>query len=598
MKAVWKWLIGIVAFIIIALLGASWYLSRNWKPLMEDKLSEMIKNASDSLYTLTYDDLDVNFALGNVTLKNVLLSADSNVYAQLESIKKAPDNRYNIKMSALKIKRFGIMDILRSRKLTINSIALESPEVEITNKYHAYNDTLSNEPKKTLYESVKDVLSSVNVEDVTVDQVQMKYVKLDNGKSSEFSLKDVRVRVHDILIDETSASDSTRFYHTKMVEVDLPGFEYEFANGFYMAKFDSLKINTRDRNVLLTNVDYKPVMNKAAYFKKRGKNQTMAVLHFDTLRIEDLNFQKLIENQQTIAKKIQLKNGFAKLYGDKRYPKSPKNQIGQAPHQKLMRVKSLINIDTVLVDNITVEYGEMSGKYHEEGVITFNGSTGYLSNVTNDSLALKANRFTKADLRTRVMNSGNLHAQFSFDMLSKAGDYTYKGSLGAMKATSFNKILQPLLNVKIASGNIYSMRFDLAGTDHRTRGDFRFNYDNLQIELLNEKGEDGVQTSKKVLSFLVNKVIINDGNPDANEVYHVGRVNYQRVPEHTFFKNLWQGLLDGIKQTAGISKDREDQLRRRGELAKRASENAKQASENTKGFFKRVFGKKKSNEDK
>lgn len=588
MKPIWKWIIGIFILLVVALSGGVYYFSRNWKPIVEEKLQEVIKNSTDSLYKLNYDRLDLNVALGNVTLENASLVPDTAVYAQLENSQKAPDNLYNIRLKALKIRRFGIIDILTNRKLTIKSISLEDPEIHLTNKYHAYNDTVVSESKKTLYESVKDVLQSVNVRDIMMDNVSFKYSKLSEGKSSDFSVKDIKISVHDVLIDETSLTDTSRLMYTKMVEIVVPGFTYNFADGFYQAKFDELKINTREQNILLTNVAYKPVMSKAAYFKKKGKNVTMADLHFDTLRMEQLNFRALIDNQQTIAKKVQIKNGHAKLYNDKRYPKSPKSQIGQAPHQKLLRLKQLIDLDSVFVDNVDVLYGEMSGKYHREGQISFDGATGNLTHVTNDSVKLAKNKFMKADLRAKIMNSGKLHATFSFDMLSKNGAYSYAGSLKPMQAPAFNRILTPLLNVEIGSGNIRGIRFTMEGTDYRTWGDFRFDYDNLKINLLNDDGE---KKKKKVLSFLVNQLVIDDSNPDANEVYHIGKVNHKRVPEHTFFKNLWQSLLDGIKQTAGISPEREQRLIGSAQSAKKAVEQTKGSVKKTKGFLNRLFKK-------
>ncbi|TYR36818.1 hypothetical protein FXV77_06450 [Sphingobacterium phlebotomi] len=593
MKPIWKWVIGILVLIVVALAGISWYLSRNWKPIVEEKLKELVKNSTDSLYSLTYEDLNMSIALGNLTLKNVILKADTQVYARMEDAELAPDNLYGIEIKELKVKRFGILNVLRNRELNIKSIDLTDPRIHLTNKYHAYNDTVSVEkPKKSLYESVKEVFNSVNIGGIDMQNAAFKYSKLVDGQSTDFGLDSVQIRVEDILIDEKAQTDTARLYYTKLIEAIIPGFEYKFSNGFYMAKFDMLKINTQEQTLLLTNVDYKPVLDKTTFYKKHGKNVTRADLHFDTLYMEKLDFKQLIEKQYTIARRAHIKNGYAKLYGDKRYPKQPVNQIGQAPHQKLMRVKKLIQVDTVFVKNVDVVYGEMSGKYHREGEISFNGATGTLTNVTNDTLILSQDKYMRADLRAKVMDQGNLHARFTFDMLSKTGEHSYHGTLGRMNASAFNRILDPLLNVGIRSGNIRGIRFDISGTDYRSRGDFRFDYDNLKIDLKAEPGQQRKKSSLKIASFLVNQLIINDSNPDANEKYHIGKVDHRRVPEHTFFKNLWQSLLDGIKQTAGISKEREEKWKERAEVAKETVERTKETSQQTKGFIRGLFKKK------
>lgn len=597
MKLIWKWIIGIVVVIIVAIIGVGWYYSRNWKPIVETKLKETVTNATNGLYSLKYDDLDLNVTLGNVTLKNAELIPDSAVYKRMVLSKEAPNSRYHIKLSALKVRRFNIWDVIKNRKLYIKEINFDSPDIHMISERHAYNDTIQPKQSKTLYDNIKDVFSSINVRDIHIDNIKFKFSKIEEGKSSDIELDSIGIKVHDILVDQASIHDTTRLFYTKMVEVDVPKFEYELSNGIYKAKFDRLLMNTRDQNVLLTKVEYAPKMNKATYFKARNQNITMAVMKFDTLRFEKLDFKELIDNQQTIAQHVQIKNGSVSLYNDKRYPKKSASKIGKSPHQQLMKVKQLIRIDTVYVDNIDVLYGEYSAKFHKEGVITFNKARGTLTNVTNDSTLLAKNKFMRADLQAKIMNSGLLKIQFGFDMLSKDGYHTYKGSLGRMQATSFNKILTPLLNAEISSGNIRSISFNFQANDYRNWGDFRFDYDHLKLNLMNAVDPGMSKTKKGVLSFVVNNILINDSNPDANEKYHIGKVNYKRVPEHTFFKTMWQSLLDGIKQCAGISKEREAKLMGAAEKGKEVMEETKGVIKKTGKFFKGLFKKKDKKEE-
>ena len=592
MKPIWKWIIGILAFLILAILGIGWYYSRNWKPIVETKLKETVSKATDGLYSLKYDDLDLNVALGNVTLKNAELIPDSAVYRQMVLSKEAPNSRYHIKLAALKVRRFNIWDVIKNRKLYIKEINFDSPDIHMISERHAYNDTIQPKQSKTLYDNIKDVFSSINVRDINIDNVKFKFSKIEEGKSSDILLDSIGIKVHDILVDQASIHDTTRLFYTKMVEVEVPKFEYELSNGIYKAKFDHLIMNTRDQNVLLTKVEYAPKMSKAAYFKARNENITMAVMKFDTLRFEKLDFKELIDNQQTISQHVQIKNGSVSLYNDKRYPKKSSSKIGNSPQQQLMKVKQLIRIDTVFVDNVDVLYGEHSAKYNKEGIITFNHAKGTLTNVTNDSTLLAKDKFMRADLQAKIMNAGLLKIQFGFDMLSKDGFHTYKGSLGRMQAPAFNKILTPLLNAEIASGNIRSISFNFQANDYRNWGDFRFDYDHLKLNLMNAIDPGMSKTKKGVLSFVVNNILINDSNPDANEKYHIGKVNYKRVPEHTFFKTLWQSLLDGIKQCAGISKEREAKLLGAAEKGKDVVDETKGVIKRTGNFFKGIFKKK------
>ncbi len=596
MKVIWRWIISVVAFILLSLVIVTWYYSRNWHPIVEAKLKEVVHNATDGLYSLKYDELDLNIGLGNATLYKAELIPDSAVYQEMIARKVAPNNRYHIKIKALKVRRFSLMDVLSSQKLNIKTIMFDEPEIHLMSEYHAFNDTIAEKPSRTLYESIKDIFTSIKVKDIQVDDVKFKYSKIEEGKSSDISLDKVNIRVHDVLVDETSLADTSRLFYTKMVDVQIPSFEYELPDGFYKAKFKDLRINTKDQNVLFTEVEYAPKMKKAAFFRQKKQNVTMAVLKFDTLRFEKLDFKRFIEDQQTIAARVQIKNGSVDLSNDKRYPKTPQNKIGHSPHQGLMKMKKLLRIDTVLVDNISVTYHEFSAKYGREGSISFDHAHGVLTNMTNDTTRLEQDKYMRADLRAKIMGAGSLHAKFGFDMLSSEGSHTYQGTLGSMKATAFNRILRPLLNVEIASGNINKIAFNMEGNDYKNWGEFRFDYDDLKISLLNkpEAGED--KKAKKLVSFLVNEIIINNSNPEPNGNYHIGKVNYTRIAEHSFFKTLWQSMLEGIKQCAGISPEREARLMGTASTAQNVVKGTKKVVRDTGKFFKNIFKKKEKKE--
>lgn len=597
MKPVWKWIIGIVGAIIILLLGAAWYLSNNYKPILETKLKELIKESSDGLYTLAYDKLDLNVMLGNVTLQNAVLVPDSAVYEQLVAQKKAPDNRFHIALDELKVRRFSVMNLLLGKGLSINSIDLATPKVHMISEPHAFNDTVSNDPPKSLYEQIKGDLSSIAVKKIDFTNMKFTQTKIVDGKTSTMALDSVQLHITDVLIDETSEQDSSRLFYTKMVDLSLPGFEYDLPDGFYRAKFDHLKLNTEQRDLIISKVSFAPRMSKSDFFKKQGKKVTMAIMKLDTLKIEGLDIARFLDENKVYAKEATLKNGSVSLFMDMRYPSVAGSKIGKAPHQQIMKLKQAIQLDTVHIDNLDILYGEFSKKYKQEGIITFNGARGVITNVTNDTLALQKDKFMRADLRARIMNAGNLQATFGFDMLSKNGAHTYKGTLGTMQATAFNRIIKPLVNVEISSGNIRKVRFDMAGTDTRNWGDFRFDYDDLKIKILGSKDDEGKRSGKGILSFLVNQIIINDSNPDANEVYHKGYVQYTRDPSHSFWKTLWQSLLDGIKQTAGISAEREAKLTQAGRKSQEAATGVKGAAQRTGGFIKGLFSKKDKSDD-
>lgn len=560
MKPIFKWILGIIAFILLALAGGIWYFSNKWKPLLDTKIKQLVSQATDGLYSIHYDDIHVNLILGNVTIDNLHLIPDSTVYKKLAQARKAPDNRFEIAVNKLKIKSFGIRRVLMDKELFLHDITVETPTIHIINEVHSYNDTVSRGPKKPLYEKIKDNLKKIQVRAVNLNDIDFKYTQVQKGVYQDFEIKKVKVRIDDVLIDSTSEQDRQRFYHSKMVDIEVPGFTYKTPDGFYKVNFDQLKINSKSRNVLLTKVAYQPTLNKAAYYRKKGEGGSYMVLKMDTLLLTGFNFAELSRDKKIYAQNARLKNGSLSIYSDKHYKSPPTSQIGNAPHMKLMQMSTRLGIDSLILDNIGIAYSEMSDEYSQIGTITFDHTYGTILNVTNDSTKLLKQKLMRANLSSNFMNSGKLSTNFVFDMTSKVGAYTYKGTLGKMDLTVINKMIRPLLNVEVKSGNLSQITFDIWANDYRSKGTFKMDYDDLKVNILSEAGDDGRREKKGLLSFMINQVLFNPGNPDLYGKYTVGHINKRRDPNHPFFKAMWQTLLVGIKQCVGLGPEREAKL--------------------------------------
>jgi len=585
MKPLWKWIIGIIAALLIIVTIGAWYLSRHWKPILDAQLKEAIISSTDSLYLIAYDGLDFNLITGNASIKNLRLTADTNRYAQMELLQQAPDNIYHINIANLRIRQFHPRRILTERKLHIDDIIIDTPSIHVVNKYHVYNDTVAaDRDERTLYQRISNILRELSVSRIAFNEIQFKFSKRTDSTRNETELHNLNLLVSDILIDSLSQFDTTRFYHTRTIDIDMPGLRYETPDSFYYVSFDRLQIATLYRQVTLSGLKYAPRMDKAEYFKRKQQAKDMVLLAFPTIRLEDIDLHRFVRSQKLYAGSLHIDSGTVAIANDLRYPKKPTNKIGKSPHQLLLKLKQPIKIDSVLMNNVDISYAEVSKKYMKEGQITFNRTSGVFHNVTNDSVALLQDKTMVANLSTYMMNTGRLDVEFTFDMLDKRGAHSYKGKLGPMNGKPLNRIITPLLNAEVASANIKGLSFDVKADDYRSRGSLRFDYNNMRLNLL-ANDQHGEKSSKKVISFLANSFIINDSNPDANGKYHTGRINFVRPEDFSFFKALWQSLLQGIKECAGISPERERRLMN-------AAEEAKKASEKTGSFFKRVFGKK------
>lgn len=584
MKRLWKWIIGVTMVLIVIATAAGWYLARHWKPLLDARLKQSVLHASDSLYRVDYDDIRLNILTGNISLRNVSLQPDSMIYARLKSNRMAPDNRLEIDVTHVRIRRFNVGKALFFNKLDIGEIRIDTPRVTLINEYQFYNDTVPAAGRETSELDVLSPFNSIKVDQVDLSNIYFTFRKTRDSATTHHAFDKVQISIRDILIDPAARKDTSRFYYTRSIDVAMGRYLFEIPDSYYDLGFDSLRIRTAGKALELRGLVYSPRISKAAYHQAIHQAKDIVQLRFEHLALHELDLVNFMRSQRIIARSLSIDSGSVDVSNDLRYPRYPKSKIGKSPHQQLMKLGHPITLDSVFVKGVDISYAEVSRKYHKEGKITFERANGWLSNVTNDTSFLRRNPILEADLTAYLMNAGKLHALFSFDMLDPEGGYTYKGTLGSMDGKTLNRILTPLLSVEVESARIKGVRFDMQGTDHRNWGTFQLDYEDLQVNLL-RTDDDGGTSKKGLITFLANEFLINSSNPDANGTYHTGTINYQRPHEFSFFKTLWKSLLEGIKQTAGISKEREERL-------VNTAEAAKTVKEKSVDFFQNLFRKR------
>lgn len=572
MKRIWKWALGVLIGVFLITLAGGWYLGRQWKTILNDQLQQIVVQASDSLYHLSYDELDLNVFTGSARLTNVMLTSDSTVHEQLKSRLLASNNRFEISVDELTVLGLNISKAALSKKIDIDEVRAISPRVIMYNDYQYYNDTARNDQHLTAQELLGN-LRSVAIDRIGMSNIHFTFNKLQDSVWSSNTFENLDLVVSDVLIDQNIAQDTSRFFYTGSIDLLMADFAYEIPDSYYNVGFDSLIISTKNRTIMVQGLDYSPRISRQEFYQEHQYAKVMSKMNFEKLLFEQIDLRLFMQSQRIHAEALTINGGVVDISNDLRYPRRPTNKIGRSPHQLLMKLDQPLKLDSIFVNEVDISYGEIGDKYHKEGIITFERATGWMANVTNDSLSLLEDQFIKADLTAYMMNTGKLNAKFEFDMFDKQGAYTYKGTLGPMNGKPLNRILTPLLSVEVESANIKGISFDMKGTDYRNWGSFRFDYDNMKVGVL-ETGEDGRTSKKRFVSFLANEFLLNQSNPDHNGVYHTGTVNYTRPHEFSFFKTLWKSLFEGVKQTTGITKEREDSLMNTAEKAKTISEKA------------------------
>ncbi len=254
-----------------------------------------------------------------------------------------------------------------------------------------------------------------------------------------------------------------------------------------------------------------------------------------------------------------LNKGTVEIYGNPNHPVDKADKVKSFPKVGLYKINADMRIDTVLLRHINVIYSEYNSKSNQTGSISFNNTNGRFLNITTNQAALQKNNISTAQLTTYFMNRGKLDLNFVFSLTDENNSFSYKGHLGPMDLKTVNTATMPLTMVKITSGTVKQLDFDIHADQHKANGKVTVLYNDLKVSLLKPDTVFDDLKRKTLESLYANLFILKHNNPDAaGKQPRSFYVNYIRTPETPFFKFIWQTLLSGLKPTIGLNEKEQE----------------------------------------
>ena len=552
--------------IILIISATGYYFYNNyiasdkWKPLLQQQLKDLVLKTTDSLYHIEYSDFDLNVTSGNATLYDFKLVPDTSVYKKLVALKKAPDNLFTLSVKKLSIKNVGARKAYKDKILNIDNVSIDEPNLTIVNKRFAYNDTVKVGKPKTPYELIKNTFKKLQIDSVSLKDISVDYINKSNPLTKYTALKHLDIKVSNIVIDSLSGNDTSRFYYTKGVDFTVHDYQAATPDSLYLANFKQIYFSTSQRKIVIDEVSFLPRYSRKAFYEKTGEAGDIYSLKFNRIAINDIDLQNFLRSQKLYAGTLDLIGPDIRIYTNNAFQGKKTIKIGKDPQQALQKVALDMRLNRINIKNAYINYSETDATSGYTGEILFTHTNGTILNVTNDVASKKTNPYMRAYINTRFMDAGPLQVNFKFNLNAKNGDFNYSGELGKFDGKKLDKLVKPLALVHVESADIQKLSFSINGSNYRGRGDVRFNYKNLHVQILEKvKGQKKLQ-SQGLVSLLANALIIDDNNPNKKGVFRPGPVDFKRDPYLSFFSFLYKGILEGLKPSVGFSKKTETNI--------------------------------------
>ncbi|MFN0255306.1 AsmA family protein [Pedobacter ureilyticus] len=557
-----KWILGILFFLVLIIFLASWYVSGKIKPIVQQELGAIVNKATNGLYDIHFDKVNVNPLTGNASLTEVSLVPDTNVYQKLVAQKKAPNNLYVIKLQKLSIKKFHPFKIYFDKKLEIDLLLFDRPHITMVNKSFAFNEDKLPQPEKSPYDYIKNIFTALHVKTIHFKNASFKYVNNNKVQPDVDTISNITITLKDWLIDSASAKDKSRFYLLKDAYIYLNNYTYATPDSMYYIKASQFEFSASAKKLNIKEFALQPRYAEQEFAKVNGYARDRYSLQLNNIDFHGVNLISYIKNREVLANEMNIANGVLSVFNDNSYPKLEQDKTGKFPHQLLQKIDIPITIKKVNLNQLDISYAEFDKESRQRGRISFNSTSGVITNVTNQYKNKKKNPIIEANLESYLMEQGKLNVGFKFNVMAPKADFSYQGQLLNMDGRQLNYITRPLAMVQIKSCLIRSLAFDIKANEDLASGKVAFTYNDLSLGLM--KKHKGGERLKRLglLSLLANAMVIYSDNPSEDGKFTEAPIHYKRKPTGSFFNFIWKTLFQGVKYSVGFTPKKEAEIKR------------------------------------
>lgn len=220
-------------------------------------------------------------------------------------------------------------------------------------------------------------------------------------------------------------------------------------------------------------------------------------------------------------------------------------KIKPLPVTQILKIPSKIDIDSVRIKNMYVEYHEINPKTDTLAIVPVSDLNVWMRNIKNHNL--QENDSLYILLTANVINELYTRLEMQESYMDSLGTFLMKLHTGPMDLKKFNKVLLPLEAIEVLSGSLDSLRLEAVGNNNYSTGQMRMYYTGLRLRLMNKDDSQKQGFANKLLSWVANTFIVRKNNRGKESAAF-----FVRLKNKSAINFLIKTSLSGIKSSVGL----------------------------------------------
>ncbi len=523
------------------------------RPLVIAKLKELVKDGSGGLYDLSIEKVNADVTALQFDMINATLIPDSAVLVKLNLAKKAPDDVFKMAFDTLHITGISLLDFLHKKDITIDTIYIRHPAVQVYHDPKPYNaQQRKQDSTETVYQKIKKQFNRISINAIEVNNGSLENTTIGKKDKTQ-KLNDVSISLKKFLFDSSTQFNNNRFFFAEDLLLSSKNYLIKTPDSLYTFKIDNISVAAAKHSLTLNGVSFLPRGNKAAFEKRLKTMDDMFTLQFPKIVFNKVNWQQLMNNHCFNAGSATIENGELKDYLDRRLPHSNQFTYNDFPQQLLMNVPIKLNINQLNIHNFYVEYEEFSPQSMQSGKVYFSNITGTVNNVTNMPDLIQKNHTSVASASGLFMQTVPMKATFAFNLSRHSnGGFSADVQIDSINKETVNPVAKSLGLFSINTGSVHKGNAHTEGDNYSAKASGTVWYNDLKITVLKKGNDDDSLKNKAFTSFIANNFLIKKNNPEKGKTVRSAAVVLQRDHKYgSFFNFVWAAIRKGLLKIIG-----------------------------------------------
>jgi hypothetical protein len=552
----------VIAPVVLAVLvvGALWWRA-SWivTHLLRSWATATVTEKSGDVYRLEVGHVRFNFVLRRVIVDSIQVTTNRAVNA----LRSRPLAAMRLAFHQCKISGVHIITLVRSGGLVAQSFGCRAVSVSVAVPRGIPDSGASPQPRaaRRAFLVLQQGLRLPSFAPrVRIGRIDFSHVAFDfrlqrggGAGDSRLELEHLQWRMSDLAIDPADTTAATRPLFSRTVELAAENFVAHPDSGTAV-RVGALVASLTDSTLEVRDVAFAPTLSDRAFAQAQRYRRGLMKTRIGRVAVEGLDVGAFALGQGLRARRVQLDSLRLEITSDRRRPANPTRQRYRTPQAWMADFDRTISVDSLLLRDGEIVYRERRADHAQPGVMTFARLEAVAVNVRHF-----VGRRTSGDPMTlhataHLQNVGRLDVQFVVPLDAPRFNMTFRGTLGAMPATSLNAFVRETFPLRIAKGQVERISFNATVTNGVAVGTITPRYNDLRVAVT-RRGSGGILgnggilggAARGIASLVGNWTQLRSNNPDnADGVLRSGMIQHTLTGNETLPAFLWASIRDGL----------------------------------------------------